>query len=142
MGRFQQYESKVPSAHQTGGSAEELIRSTTAIRAATSKATSAANSLNQEQVIAAANLTRQAVNDLLDITKTTAQRADNADLKYKMLNAGRNVALEVCPNFPENHSQVQQTLVKTLVNNAAEVASQTWGSRGRAGHNVFLQGDF
>ena len=63
--------------------------------AATTRASSAASSLYHEQVVAAANLGRQSVSELLRVTKAMAQGVENAELKYKMLGCGRDVALQV-----------------------------------------------
>lgn len=72
-----------------------MIRATRSVTEATARAAGAASSMQQEQVIAAANLARQAVGELLNTTRAAAQNAENAELKYKTLNAGREVALQV-----------------------------------------------
>lgn len=72
-----------------------MIRATCSVTTAATKATEAASSLYQEQIIAAANLARQSVADLLVITKASAHNADNIELRFKMLNSGREVALQV-----------------------------------------------
>jgi talin len=76
-------------------SPEEVLRAARAVTDATAKATSAASSMQQEAVIASANLARQAVAELLHCTRTAALSAESPDLKYRMLNCGRDVALQV-----------------------------------------------
>uniref|UniRef100_A0A915D6V7 I/LWEQ domain-containing protein n=1 Tax=Ditylenchus dipsaci TaxID=166011 RepID=A0A915D6V7_9BILA len=77
--------------------AEEVIRAAGKVTEATARATGAASNLQQEHVIAAANLARQAVGELLATTRAAALNTDHrdAELKYKTLNAGRDVALQV-----------------------------------------------
>ena len=40
-------------------------------------------------------MARQSVSDLLTIVRAASQNADNAELKYRMVNSGREVALQV-----------------------------------------------
>lgn len=90
----QQYDNnEIPVKHTA--SPEEVLRAARSVTDATAKATSAASSMHQEQVIASANLARQAVSELLNSTRAAALTAESAELKYRMLNCGRDVALQV-----------------------------------------------
>ena len=71
---------------------EELIRSTRHITTATAKAVAAGNSGKQDDVIAAANLGRRAISDVLYATKGAAAGADSPDIKHRALIAGKNTA--------------------------------------------------
>ncbi|VDN27368.1 unnamed protein product [Gongylonema pulchrum] len=62
-------------------SAEDVIRSTKQLTAATARAAAAAQTLQQSDIIAAANLARQSVCDLLATTRAAAQSADSADAR-------------------------------------------------------------
>lgn len=64
---------------------------------AAARAAGSAHSLNQEQIIASANMARQSVAELLTVTRAAALNIDprDADLKYRTLNAGRDVAVQV-----------------------------------------------
>lgn len=79
---------------------DEIIRTTSSIIEAADRATSAHTSSNSEQeyqelIIAAANYARQAVNNLLSTTRAAAWSAEHAEIKYKILNNGREIALRV-----------------------------------------------
>lgn len=88
--------------------------------------------LHQENVIAgklyffnitnkyfsAANLARQAVSDLLSTVKAASQNADNADLKYRILNSGREVALQIkhlLANLLQLHSRPDHPATKQAI---------------------------
>ena len=73
---------------------EELVRSTKAITVATAKAVAAGNSCKQEDVIAAANMGRKAISDMLTVCKGTANTADTEDLRNRTLTAGHDVAMQ------------------------------------------------
>lgn len=55
--------------HKAGITAEDLLRCTKAITQATAKAVSAGNSNKQDDIIAAANMGRRAISDMLIICK-------------------------------------------------------------------------
>jgi talin len=84
---------EAPSKHKV--TPDEVIQTAHGIQNVTSRAGGAASSLNQEEIIATANHARQAVADLLIVTHAIAQRAGNGELKYRTINAGRDVALQV-----------------------------------------------
>lgn len=63
--------------------AEDVIRSTKQLTVAAAKAASAAQTMQQTDIIAAANLGRQAVCDLLATTRAAAQSADSVDARYR-----------------------------------------------------------
>lgn len=54
-----------------------------------------ASTQDQEQVIATANFARQAVAELLATTLSAANGAENVELKFRTIHAGREVALQV-----------------------------------------------
>ena len=66
-----------PSLPTRDASPEELIRSTKAITLATAKAVAAGNSLNQDDVVAAANMSRKAVTEMLIICKVIQREVKN-----------------------------------------------------------------
>uniref|UniRef100_A0A1I8EQD5 I/LWEQ domain-containing protein n=1 Tax=Wuchereria bancrofti TaxID=6293 RepID=A0A1I8EQD5_WUCBA len=78
-----------------GATAEDLIRSTKQLTAATARAAAAAQTLQQSDIIAAANIARQSVCDLLATTRAAALSADSADARYRTLDCGREVAVQV-----------------------------------------------
>ncbi|VDK86629.1 unnamed protein product [Onchocerca ochengi] len=78
-----------------GATAEDLIKSTKQLTAATARAAAAAQTLQQSDIIAAANIARQSVCDLLATTRAAALCADSADARYRTLDCGREVAVQV-----------------------------------------------
>lgn len=72
--------------------AEDLIRHTKPITTATAKAVAAGNSCRQEDVIAASNLGRKAVCDLLLICKAAVQNAENEEIKKHTLMSTKHTA--------------------------------------------------
>ena len=109
---------------------DEVIRAAHSIHEVTNKAGGAATSLNQEEIIATANYARQAVAELLTVTRAVAHKADNADLKYRTLNAGRDVALQVKHLLATLYSLAQRphdTQSKNALHLAAqEIAKVSW----------------
>ncbi|KAL3090978.1 hypothetical protein niasHS_007353 [Heterodera schachtii] len=75
--------------------AEDILRATRAVTDAATKAAGASSLLHQENLIAAANMSRQSVSDLLLIVRAAASSAEHVELKYRMLSNGRDVALNV-----------------------------------------------
>ncbi|XP_055955771.1 talin-2-like isoform X4 [Patella vulgata] len=69
--------------------AEDLIRYTKPITAATAKAVAAANSMKQEDIIAASNMGRKAIMDLLHNCKAAAANAETSEIRQRAINAGR-----------------------------------------------------
>lgn len=65
-------------APKTKATPEDLIRVTKSITLATMKAVSAGNSLNQDDVIVAANMGRKAISDILTTCKVRGE-IDNID---------------------------------------------------------------
>lgn len=79
--------------HRSNVTAEELLRCTKAITQATAKAVSAGNSNKQDDIIAAANMGRKAISDMLVICKGAAYCcAETAELRFRTLQAGQDVA--------------------------------------------------
>ncbi|XP_003372683.1 putative I/LWEQ domain protein, partial [Trichinella spiralis] len=74
---------------------EELIRVTKPITDATAKAVAAGQSCQQDDVIAAANMSRRVVSDLLNSCRAVAFWAETPDARYRCLDAGRDVAIKV-----------------------------------------------
>ncbi|XP_067653820.1 talin-1-like isoform X2 [Haliotis asinina] len=69
--------------------AEDLIRFTKPITNATAKAVAAGNSCRQEDIIAASNMGRKAISDLLSICRGAAATAETAEIRQRAINAGR-----------------------------------------------------
>ncbi|CAJ0956652.1 unnamed protein product, partial [Mesorhabditis belari] len=74
---------------------EQLVRAGGHVTQATSRLANAAASLNQNDVIAAANLARTAVSGMLATARNAAADADSPDARYRTLDAGRDVATQV-----------------------------------------------
>ncbi|KAJ8983101.1 hypothetical protein NQ317_001844 [Molorchus minor] len=76
-----------------GVTAEDLIRCTKAITNATAKSVSAGISNKQDDIIAAANLARKSISDMLIICKSAAfNLAETQELREETLNAGHDCA--------------------------------------------------
>uniref|UniRef100_A0A0N4ZUP8 FERM domain-containing protein n=1 Tax=Parastrongyloides trichosuri TaxID=131310 RepID=A0A0N4ZUP8_PARTI len=73
----------------------DIIRASKSINDATNRALSASTTLNQDDLIAAANLARQSVSELLTVTSSIASTSDNAELRYRTIDSGREVAVQV-----------------------------------------------
>lgn len=91
---FQQYDNNELRVDKQA-TAEEVLRITRTVTEASKRATSMISSSDQEQVIAAANFARQAVAELLATTLSAANNAENVELKFRTIHAGREVALQV-----------------------------------------------
>lgn len=92
---------------------DDLVKATKQITMSTSKAIGAANSLRQEDVIAAANMGRKAVSDLLYVCRgggvegaSTDNRLEN-DYQRQVLSVGLNCAIY----YKELLESIQQILV-------------------------------
>ena len=77
--------------------ADDVIRATRAVTEASLRATSAARSAEEhESIVAAANFARQAIAELLTTTMAAAASgAESAEMRARVLHAGRDVAVEV-----------------------------------------------
>ncbi|KAF5290986.1 hypothetical protein FQA39_LY14517 [Lamprigera yunnana] len=72
---------------------EDIIRSTKAITKATAKSVAAGISNKQDDIIAAANMSRKAISDMLVICKSAAYNlAESSELKNRTLQAGQDCA--------------------------------------------------
>uniref|UniRef100_A0A914HYR3 Talin n=1 Tax=Globodera rostochiensis TaxID=31243 RepID=A0A914HYR3_GLORO len=91
---LKQFESNESTGRRTA-TAEDVVRASQSVTHAATKAAGASSLLHQENLIAAANLARQSVSDLLSTVRAAAATAENVELKYRMLNSGRDVALQV-----------------------------------------------
>ncbi|CAJ0573825.1 unnamed protein product, partial [Mesorhabditis spiculigera] len=74
---------------------DELRRVGAHVTQATTKLATAASSLNQGDVIAASNMARTAVSGLLLTARSTAMNADSPEVRYRTMDAGRDVAVQV-----------------------------------------------
>ncbi|XP_070163666.1 talin-2 isoform X5 [Polyergus mexicanus] len=73
---------------------EDLVRCTKSITLSTAKAVSAGNSCKQDDIIAAANMGRKSISDMLTICKSAAYNcAETAELRDRTLQAGHDVAI-------------------------------------------------
>ncbi|XP_046743830.1 talin-1 isoform X2 [Diprion similis] len=73
---------------------EDLVRCTKNITISTAKAVAAGNSCKQDDIIAAANMGRKSISDMLLICKNAAHNcAETAELRDRTLNAGHDVAM-------------------------------------------------
>ncbi|XP_066588503.1 talin-1 isoform X2 [Prorops nasuta] len=73
---------------------EDLVRCTKSITISTAKAVAAGNSCKQDDIIAAANMGRKAISDMLAICKGAAYNcAETAELRDRTLQAGHDVAM-------------------------------------------------
>uniref|UniRef100_A0A0K0EJV8 FERM domain-containing protein n=1 Tax=Strongyloides stercoralis TaxID=6248 RepID=A0A0K0EJV8_STRER len=73
----------------------DMIRATKSINDAANKAINAAGTLKQDDMIGAANLSRQAISDLLAVTSNIATTVENAEIRYKIIDSGREVAIQI-----------------------------------------------
>ena len=96
------------------GTAEDLVRITKPVTLATAKAVAAGNSGQQDDVIVAANMGRKAIFDLLVNCKQAAWSAETADLKKKVLSAGRNCAINHRELLKLVHQCIQKPTGATL----------------------------
>lgn len=83
--------------HHNGAAAnpEELLRVTRPVTEATGRAMAAAASLQQDDIIAAANLGRKVASNILSVAKAAAVNADSPDLRYKTLDAARELSMKL-----------------------------------------------
>ncbi|KHJ97749.1 I/LWEQ domain protein [Oesophagostomum dentatum] len=79
----------------SGATPEHLARATKRVTDATTRLAGAAQTLQQSDVIAAANMARAAVSDLLTVSRAAAADADTAEARYRTLDSGREVAAQV-----------------------------------------------
>ncbi|XGW23184.1 hypothetical protein V3C99_005435 [Haemonchus contortus] len=79
----------------SGATPEHLARATKRVTDATARLAGAAQTLQQSDVIAAANLARAAVSELLIVSRAAAADADSAEARYRTLDSGRDVAAQV-----------------------------------------------
>lgn len=77
------------------GNPEDLLRVAKPVTEATGRAMSAAASLQQDDIIAAANLGRKVVSDVLAVSKAAALTAESPDLRYKSMDAARDLAIKI-----------------------------------------------
>ncbi|EZA56621.1 talin-1 isoform X2 [Ooceraea biroi] len=73
---------------------EDLVRCTKSITISTAKAVAAGNSCKQDDIIAAANMGRKSISDMLTICRSAAYScAETAELRDRTLQAGHDVAI-------------------------------------------------
>ncbi|XP_011297358.1 talin-2 isoform X1 [Fopius arisanus] len=86
--------SNAPDYQRGAVTPEDLVRCTKSITTATAKAVAAGNSCKQDDIIAAANMGRKAISDMLSICKSAAHHcAETRELRERTLQAGHDVAL-------------------------------------------------
>ncbi|XP_017757790.1 PREDICTED: talin-1 [Eufriesea mexicana] len=79
---------------KTNVTPEDLVRCTKSITISTAKAVAAGNSCKQDDIIAAANMGRKAISDMLIICKGAAYNcAETAELRDRTLQAGHDVGI-------------------------------------------------
>ncbi|KAF7995722.1 hypothetical protein HCN44_006829 [Aphidius gifuensis] len=80
--------------HRTNVTPEDLVRCTKSITTSTAKAVAAGNSCKQDDIIAAANMGRKSISDMLSICKSAAYNcAETSELRDRTLQAGHDVAM-------------------------------------------------
>ncbi|CAI4221289.1 unnamed protein product [Auanema sp. JU1783] len=79
----------------SGATPEHLARATQKVTDATTRLAKAAQSLQQADIIAAANFARAAVSELLIVARAAAVDADSPEARYRTLDSGREVATQV-----------------------------------------------
>ncbi|XP_032666458.1 talin-1 isoform X4 [Odontomachus brunneus] len=83
-----------PETHKSNVTPEDLVRCTKSITISTAKAVAAGNSCKQDDIIAAANMGRKSISDMLTICKGAAYNcAETAELRDRTLQAGHDVAI-------------------------------------------------
>ncbi|XP_076679087.1 talin_middle and talin-RS domain-containing protein rhea isoform X2 [Andrena cerasifolii] len=83
-----------PETQKSNVTPEDLVRCTKSITMSTAKAVAAGNSCKQDDIIAAANMGRKAISDMLTICKGAAYNcAETAELRDRTLQAGHDVAI-------------------------------------------------
>ncbi|XP_015597713.1 talin-1 isoform X2 [Cephus cinctus] len=83
-----------PEMQKSNVTPEDLVRCTKSITVSTAKAVAAGNSCKQDDIIAAANMGRKSISDMLTICKGAAYNcAETAELRDRTLQAGHDVAL-------------------------------------------------
>ncbi|GMT28060.1 hypothetical protein PFISCL1PPCAC_19357, partial [Pristionchus fissidentatus] len=82
-------------ANEAPVTTEQFMKATHGVSGAASKLAGVGSSLSQEDAVAAANLARTAVSELLRTTRVAAYETETAEAKYTTINAGREVALQV-----------------------------------------------
>ncbi|XP_076659922.1 talin_middle and talin-RS domain-containing protein rhea isoform X2 [Halictus rubicundus] len=83
-----------PETQKMNVTPEDLVRCTKSITMSTGKAVAAGNSCKQDDIIAAANMVRKAISDMLTICKGAAYNcAETAELRDRTLQAGHDVAM-------------------------------------------------
>ncbi|KAL0113705.1 hypothetical protein PUN28_012676 [Cardiocondyla obscurior] len=81
-------------AQRSNVTPEDLVRCTKSITMSTAKAVAAGNSCKQDDIIAAANMGRKAISDMLSICKSAAHNcAETTELCERTLQAGHDVAI-------------------------------------------------
>uniref|UniRef100_A0A0N5BME0 FERM domain-containing protein n=1 Tax=Strongyloides papillosus TaxID=174720 RepID=A0A0N5BME0_STREA len=83
--------------HGDGGHYQlsDMVRATKSVNEAANKAINASSTLKQDDMIGAANLSRQAISDLLSVTSNIASTAENPEIRYKIIDSGREVAIQI-----------------------------------------------
>ncbi|KZC14530.1 Talin-1 [Dufourea novaeangliae] len=83
-----------PEIQKSNVTPEDLVRCTKSITMSTGKAVAAGNSCKQDDIIAAANMGRKAISDMLTICKGAAYNcAETSELRDRTLQAGHDVAM-------------------------------------------------
>ncbi|RWS31093.1 talin-1-like protein [Leptotrombidium deliense] len=89
-------------------SPEDLVRVTKPVTLATAKAVAAGTSGKQDDVIVAANMSRKAIFDLLVTCKQAGFAAETNELKYRILENGKNCAIHYSELLQMVHRAIQK----------------------------------
>lgn len=105
---------------------EELLRVSKPVTSATARAVAAGQSCQQEDVIAAANLARKAISDILMTTKAAAFGSESAEVRYRALDSGRDVGIKVRELLQALHLVLQKPTQenKALLSSASRSIAQ------------------
>ncbi|PIK38707.1 putative talin-1 isoform X6 [Apostichopus japonicus] len=100
---------------------EDLIRSTKQVTLATAKAVGAGNSCKQEDIIAASNVARQAVFEMINTCRGASNTAETPELKQRTVDAGGQCAL----SFRVLLQQVQANVKQPSQDGRQKLASES-----------------
>ncbi|OXU28323.1 hypothetical protein TSAR_002155 [Trichomalopsis sarcophagae] len=83
-----------PDSLKSNASPEDLLKCTKSITVSTAKAVAAGNSCKQDDIIAAANMGRKSISDMLATCKAIVQNShESAEMNERVLQAGHDVGL-------------------------------------------------
>lgn len=103
-------------AGPSGATPEHLNRATKKVTEASTRLAGAAQTLQQGDIIAAANFARAAVSELLIVARAASLDAESAESRYRTLDSGREVAGQV--------RQLLTSLHSVLIRNGDQASKQ------------------